>query len=269
VYKADAGTRWAYHNAAYTLLDGVIEGATGSTFAGYFNTRIRNKTGMVGLWTKNGYNNVFYSTPRAMARFGLLIQNHGIWDQDTILKDTAYFRQMTTTSQLLNLSYGYLWWLNGKASSMVPGSQLVFPVSIAPSAPADMISALGKNGQIINVVPSMGLVMVRMGPQGNDGADVPYQFNNQLWEKLIQVFCNTEIDESAQPPVQLMHNLVENMLIVKGLLRYTDCSVTDLTGRTLLQATLSPDVPQLDVSALAPGLYWVRIDGAVLAFERQ
>ena len=30
-YKADAGTRWAYHNAPYTLLDKVIEAATGST----------------------------------------------------------------------------------------------------------------------------------------------------------------------------------------------------------------------------------------------
>ena len=28
VYKADPGTRWAYHNGPYTMLDGVIEGAT-------------------------------------------------------------------------------------------------------------------------------------------------------------------------------------------------------------------------------------------------
>ena len=31
IYKADPGTRWAYHNAPYTLLDKVIETATGST----------------------------------------------------------------------------------------------------------------------------------------------------------------------------------------------------------------------------------------------
>jgi hypothetical protein len=29
IYHADAGTRWAYHNAPYTLLDRVVEGASG------------------------------------------------------------------------------------------------------------------------------------------------------------------------------------------------------------------------------------------------
>ena len=29
IYKSDAGTRWAYHNAPYTLLDKVVETATG------------------------------------------------------------------------------------------------------------------------------------------------------------------------------------------------------------------------------------------------
>ncbi len=49
-YLADAGTRWAYHNGVYTLLDDVIANATGNTFASYFNTRIRNPIGMDGFW---------------------------------------------------------------------------------------------------------------------------------------------------------------------------------------------------------------------------
>ena len=32
VYKADAGIRWAYHNAPYTLLDQVIESVSGQNF---------------------------------------------------------------------------------------------------------------------------------------------------------------------------------------------------------------------------------------------
>src|SRR5688572_18732217 len=38
-FKADAGTRWAYHNAAYTILDKVIEAASGSTFNNYFQQK--------------------------------------------------------------------------------------------------------------------------------------------------------------------------------------------------------------------------------------
>ena len=33
-YLAPSGTRWAYHNAPYTRLDGVLEGATGQTLNG-------------------------------------------------------------------------------------------------------------------------------------------------------------------------------------------------------------------------------------------
>ena len=45
-YLADAGTRWAYHNAPYTLLDGVISGASGITLNQFYNTRVRNRIGM-------------------------------------------------------------------------------------------------------------------------------------------------------------------------------------------------------------------------------
>jgi hypothetical protein len=55
-----------------------------------------------------------------------------------------------TTSQNINLGYGYLWWLNGKNSYHLPQSQLQF--SEASSAPNDMYMALGKNDQKIYVI---------------------------------------------------------------------------------------------------------------------
>jgi len=70
IYKADPGTRWAYHNAAYTLLDGVISAGTGQTLNAYLSDQILSKIGMDGSYVKNGYNNIFYSTPRSMARYG-------------------------------------------------------------------------------------------------------------------------------------------------------------------------------------------------------
>lgn len=186
-YKADAGTRWAYHNAPYTILDKVVENATGTTFNNYFQLKIRNPIGMNGLWIRTGYNNVYYSTPRAMARFGLLLMNNGKWDQTTILNDANYFTAQTNTSQNINPSYGYLTWLNGKSNYMLPTTQFLFNGMLVPNAPADLYCALGKNDQKIYVVPSQKLVVIRMG----DSAGLPSlalsSFDNELWGKLKTV----------------------------------------------------------------------------------
>ncbi len=187
VYKADAGSRWAYHNAPYTILDKVVENASGMTYNAYFQQKIRDKTGMNGLWVKTGYNNVYYSTARSMARFGLLMLNKGKWDQTAVLNDTTYFNTQVNTSQTLNLSYGYLTWLNGKASYMLPTVQFVFSGMLVPNAPSDMFSALGKNDQKVYVVPSQKLVVIRMGePAGNVQLALS-SFDNELWGKLKAV----------------------------------------------------------------------------------
>ena len=191
IYQADAGTRWAYHNAPYTLLDEVIKNATGQNFNIYFNNKVRKRIGMNGIWLPSGYNNVYFSNARSMARYGLLVQNKGIWNLDTLLYDADYFNAMVKTSQNLNKSYGYLWWLAGKESYMLPQLQFVFPGTWAPDAPADMIAALGKNGQILNVVPGMGLIVVRMGEAPDSSLEVTTYFNNEIWRKLNQVICNT------------------------------------------------------------------------------
>jgi CubicO group peptidase (beta-lactamase class C family) len=186
-YQADAGTRWAYHNAPYTLLDKVIEAATGTTFNNYFQQKIRNRIGMNGLWLRNGYNNVYYSTPRSAARFGLLLLNRGRWDGIDLLVDPTYFNSMVGTSQQLNLSYGYLTWLNGKSSHMVPVLRNVFTGSMVPSAPADLYAALGKNDQKIYVVPSQDLVVVRMGESAGNVQLAVSSFDSELWTKLATV----------------------------------------------------------------------------------
>jgi CubicO group peptidase (beta-lactamase class C family) len=185
VYKADAGTRWAYHNAPYTLLDNVIAAATSKTLNTYLSEQISTTIGMDGAYIKTGDNNVYFSTPRSMARFGLLLMNKGKWDEAQIIPE-AYVNLMTTTSQTLNLSYGYLTWLNGKSTFMVPKLQTVFTGSLSPSAPAEMFAAMGKNGQLINIVPSQGIVVIRMGDVP-DTSLVPFLFQDDLWKKLNAV----------------------------------------------------------------------------------
>lgn len=187
-FQAQPGTRWAYHNAPYTLLDPVVEKASGRSFQLYFQDKIRDRIGMNGLWLRvEGFNNVYFSTARSMARFGLLMQAKGSWQNQKVLNDSAYFNAMTNSSQNLNPSYGYLTWLNGKPKHMLPTVQFVFNGALTPEAPADMYAALGKNDQKVYVVPSQNLVVVRMGESAGNVQLASSSFDNELWGYLKQV----------------------------------------------------------------------------------
>ncbi|TJY36326.1 serine hydrolase domain-containing protein [Pontimicrobium aquaticum] len=184
VYKQDPSTFWYYHNAPYTLSHSIIEGATNTTFSNYFNTKVSDKIGMQGVWVSFGCYKLYLSNAKSMARFGLLNLNKGTWENEVILSDTNYFNEMTNTSQNLNKSYGYLWWLNGKSSYRLPGSEVEYQGTLIPNAPSDLIAGLGKNDQKLYIVPSKGLVIVRLGDNANNSVFGSSSFDNQLWEKI-------------------------------------------------------------------------------------
>lgn len=185
-YKADAGTRWAYSNV-YVKLQDVIAQATGQTWSTYFNSKLRDKLGMTGSWIQSNNNVVYWSTTRSMARFGLMALNNGNWDGVQVVNPT-YFSAATSTSQNINLSYGYLWWLNGKSSYHMPQSQLQFPGSIIPTGPTDMFMALGKNDQKIYVIPSKKMVVIRMGDAADTVNLALSDFDQTLWTKINALF---------------------------------------------------------------------------------
>jgi len=185
-YVADAGTRWAYHNV-YVKLQDVIAQASGQTWNTYFNTKLRDKIGMNGVWFTSGNNIVYSSTTRSMARFGLLMYNKGKWENNVILNE-SYFNEATNTSQNINLGYGYLWWLNGKANYHLPQSQTTFQGSIIPTAPNDMFMALGKNDQKIYIVPSKKMVVIRMGDAADNVNLALSDFDETLWTKISALY---------------------------------------------------------------------------------
>ena len=187
-YLADAGSRWSYHNV-YVKLQEVVATASGQLWSSYFNAKLRDKIGMNGDWFVSGDNVVYRSSTRSMARFGLLIQNKGRWGNDIIVNEN-FLNTATTTSQTLNQSYGYLWWLNGKSSYRLPGLQLQFNGSLIPNAPADMFMALGKNDQKIYIVPSKKMVVIRMGDAANlsNPTFALSGFDAELWTKINQLF---------------------------------------------------------------------------------
>ncbi|MEB2785055.1 serine hydrolase domain-containing protein [Algoriphagus persicinus] len=181
-FLTEPGERWAYHNAPYTLLEQAIQNASGLSFQKYFDENLGGKIGMKGFWQQTGQNNVFYSDARSFARFGLLLLANGNWNGSQVWSGD-FFDKLSKSSQNLNRSYGYLTWLNGKSSYMVPRTQTIFPGMLVPNAPTDMYQAMGKNGQFLMVVPSEGLVIVRMGGSG-DNTLVPFLLIRDIWDRL-------------------------------------------------------------------------------------
>lgn len=179
-YKADAGTRWAYHNASYRLMQDVLSKASGKTWNVYCKERFFNKVGINGFWL----NYVMFCTTRDAARFGSLILRKGEWNGQQLMTDQNYFTSMVNTSQDYNRSYGYLWWLNGKSSFMLPSTRLQFPNSLVANAPADMIMALGKDDKKIYVVPGLDVVVVRLGDNADASTAGPGSFDNEIWGRL-------------------------------------------------------------------------------------
>lgn len=186
-YVADAGTRWAYSNIFQKLMDIVAE-VSNKSFETYFNEKIKSKIGMDGYWNYGIIFTIYHSTTRSMARFGLLALNKGKWNNEQIINET-FFNESISSSQDINPSYGYLWWLNGKTKFMIPGEQTVYQGYLVPNAPADMYAAMGAYDERIYVIPGKKMVVIRMGNASNplNPNFAVSGFDNDLWEKINAV----------------------------------------------------------------------------------
>lgn len=191
-YEVDAGTRWYYNTPAYYRLKAVIERAAGVSMNDFTRTRLLERIGMqdsvwFGELLAPPPGQQLRSSARNMARFGLLILNDGNWGAEAIIGDTQYLAESVTTSQELNLSYGYLWWLNGQPSHVLPGpARQTREGPFIPAAPSDMVSALGVGDKKIYLVKSMDLVVTRHGAAAGMGrTEAVSSFDNLLWQKLM------------------------------------------------------------------------------------
>ena len=249
-YLADAGTKWAYHTGAYKKNQDVVSNAAGLSYNSLTTSWVKTKIGMDGFW----FNQVYNSKARGMARFGLLILNKGIWANDTLMKDTVYFKSMVNTSQNLNLAYGYLWWLNGKSTLMVPGSQIVLPGYLIPNAPADLFAALGKNDQKIYIVPSEKLVVIRQGNSAGNVASALSNFDNSLWDYINKLNCTSsglkELNLASQ--INVFPNPAINKINIETGLGIKSVLITDVLGCSA-QLKLMNNVA--DLSFLSKGFY--------------
>jgi CubicO group peptidase (beta-lactamase class C family) len=183
-FEAPAGSKWRYNTPAYQLTMRVLAAASGLTpndlteqwltgRIGMRETRWIERPAMPGLLG-------LASTARDLARFGLLIQAGGKWAGKTIIENPEYLRAMLDSSQQLNPAYGYLWWLNGRRVVRAAGQE---EAALIPSAPKDLVAALGALGRKIYVVPSMGLVVTRIGANAQERGEP--SFDDELWKRLM------------------------------------------------------------------------------------
>ncbi len=169
-FEAPPGTRWYYNSTAYSrVLMCTAKGAkmdrdeltrqwlTGPL--GMQNSRWEERPIPAGVEARNNVG--FATTARDLARFGLLIQANGDWNGRTIIKDKQFLHDALHPSQELNPSYGYLWWLNGQPKVM-RGRELI-QGPLIPTAPPDLVAALGAFQRKVYVVPSENLIVTRLG----------------------------------------------------------------------------------------------------------
>lgn len=187
------GTRFYYNNPAYYQLFQVAQRASGQDINAVSRALLFNAIGMTSTWRLSfdtgepGF--ILSATARDMARFGLLAMSRGRWNGTPVVTDTSWFTRSWQSSTPDNAGYGYLWWLNSGASYRMPGPYLLPTVSapLIPSAPRDLVAALGKGDKKIYVIPSLDVVVVRHGQEADVSGGNPLaisSFDEQWWQRL-------------------------------------------------------------------------------------
>jgi CubicO group peptidase (beta-lactamase class C family) len=187
-FEAEVGTRWRYNSAAYARLVPVVAAAAKQPANEFTRAWLTGRIGMSdSRWVDRPWGGGEVSanavglatTARDLARFGLLILADGRWANESVIADRDYLRAALRPSQALNPSYGYLWWLNGQPEvARGDGQRTKGP--LIPSAPNDLVAALGAIDRKVYVVPSLDLVVTRLGNSAGPA------FQNEFWKLLME-----------------------------------------------------------------------------------
>jgi hypothetical protein len=122
-----------------------------------------------------------------------------------------------------------------------------------------MISALGKNGQYLNVIPGQNLIWLRMG-DAPDGAEVSFILNNKIWKYVNELECtpsgipgNFETGIS----VSMFPNPASHYFSVESIKKISEVNLYTQTGN--MQKSFKKSFNEMDISDLKPGFYYVQI----------
>jgi len=188
-YRGPAGSIWMYNTPVYSQIVNVLAAASGMTVDQYTAKWLTEPAGMTdSRWAPRPWigdapqgNTIgFVTSARDLARFGLLVLAGGSWDGRDVLGNPDYLERALAPSQQINPSYGFLWWLNGQDTvTRGRNSTEAHKGPLIRTAPPDLAAAQGALGRKCYVVPSLDLVVTRLGDQPPDKA-----FNDELWKRL-------------------------------------------------------------------------------------
>ncbi len=190
-YVASAGSTWLYNDDAFYRVRLVIEKKTGREVDAVAHEWLFDRIGMttstfdrrLGKDSKGLPVVGLRTSARDLALFGRLLRARGTWNSETIVP-AAFVDVATSTSQELNQSYGFLFWLNGKSGGLLPPST-PFTGPLVPSAPADAFAALGASDQKLYVVRSLDVVFVRLGDSAGETRNALSSFDEELWKRIV------------------------------------------------------------------------------------
>ena len=188
-FESAPNTKWLYNTPVYHATMRVLSAATGLGRNELTVGWISDPLGMPNSqWTPRHWASadiaVGYSTTvRELARFGIMIQAGGRWEDLVILQDSEYLADMLSPSQFLNPAYGYLWWINGQDFSVSAAPRTTRTEgTLIHSAPSDLVAMQGALDRKLYLVPSLDLIVARLG---GDGRRQDSSFNEAFWEALM------------------------------------------------------------------------------------
>jgi CubicO group peptidase (beta-lactamase class C family) len=150
------GSKWYYSSGSVNIVNQLLRKAINNDneYYNFAQSRLFNKIGMAdavfevdasGTQVGSSY---IYATARDYARYGLLNLQDGVFNGERILPE-GWVKYSTTPASDSQGEYGSLFWLNKSKKY--------------PSAPDDMYSCNGHDGQQIFIIPSKELVVVLLG----------------------------------------------------------------------------------------------------------
>jgi CubicO group peptidase (beta-lactamase class C family) len=166
---SEPGTQWDYSDPAMAHLALAFYHLTGREMSDVLQERVFGPIGIENLiWDPQGIGAGFigphtnahtgiHVSARELARFGYLMLREGNWKGQQLLAP-EWVRLAGQTSQPHNSSYGFNWWVN------TAGTQW-------PGLPRDAFAAQGYMCNRLYVVPSLDLVVARVGSGPNDWSE--------------------------------------------------------------------------------------------------
>jgi CubicO group peptidase (beta-lactamase class C family) len=178
--EAPPGARFFYNTPAYARLQRVLEAVGGQALGDLSRAWLTGPLGMTEtawrprppqLAESSGNAWGLVTVPADLARLGRFVLDGGVApDGARLISPTALAAIFAPTPT--NPAFGRLWWLNGGAWS-VDAQGARKEGRLAPTAPPDLVLALGAHVRVLGVIPSLALVVVRMGPQPPDADFLP------------------------------------------------------------------------------------------------